>query len=256
MRFRAVFLAIITASLGAFLLWSYLKRFEAEASGGTRIGVLVTVKTLEPGAFLRDEDIGERWIPQAYLETRAIRVADRARITNLRISTPLQAQQTLMWTDIVMASDDRRDMSSRVQEGMRAVTIRAEGKSATLANPGDRVDIIGVFTQQGNSENRAGVVLLQNVLVLGRGNETDARTGATTHEGSELALSLSLQNAQIIAVAADKGKLSVALRSGDDVRIQEGLVDISSSILQEAEKRAVAARPRNGGPQRIESAPR
>ena len=47
-------------------------------------------------------------------------------------------------------------------------------------------------------------------------------------------------------VRSDKGKLSVALRSPDDVRIQEGLTDVSSTVLTEAVKRADVVRGRSG----------
>jgi pilus assembly protein CpaB len=245
MKGRAAGLAILVACVGAFLLYMYMKRVEEEASGGLKVAVLVTIHTLEPGSVLRDEDIGERLIPTAYVEARAVRATDRARIVNLRILTPLQAQQTLMWTDIVLANDDKRDLSALVQPGMRAVTIHAEGKASGLVHPGDRVDVIGTFPQPGTTENRVAVVLMQNVLVLGANGDTStsARGGA---EGSDLALSLSLSNSQILQVASDKGKLSVALRSPDDVRIQEGLTDVSSAVLTKAIEREAVARGKSG----------
>jgi pilus assembly protein CpaB len=252
MRGRAVMLAVLVATVGGLLFWFYLKRFEAEASGGPRVAVLVSVRTMEPGAVIHDEDIGERYIPLAYVESRAIRAQDRQRITNLRISSPLEAQQTMMWTDIVTGSTDRTDLSLSVQPGMRAVTFKAEGKAAGLVRPGDRVDVLGTFAQPNSVDNRTTVVLLQNVLVLGRNDGvTDSRP---TQGGSELALSLSLQHAQILTSAADKGKLSVALRSPDDVVLQEGLVDFSSALLVEAEKRAAAARAKQQGPTQMNSA--
>lgn len=243
MRARAMMLAVVVAAVGGLLLWFYLKRFEAEASGGPPVAVLVAIRTLEPGSILRDEDIGERAIPLAYVESRAIRAQDRQRISNVRLATAIEAQQALMWTDIVTGNGDRRDLSQVVQPGMRAVTFRAEGKAAGLVRPGDRVDVIGTFPQPNSNEHRATVVLLQNVLVLGRnGDGDDGRAQA----GSELALSLTLQQAQIMTSAADKGKISVALRSPDDVVLQEGLVDFSSALLVEAEKRQAAVRSRQG----------
>jgi pilus assembly protein CpaB len=144
----------------------------------------------------------------------------------------------------VLASDDKRDLSALVQPGMRAVTIHAEGKASGLVHPGDRVDVIGTFTQPGTADGRVAVVLMQNVLVLGANGESAATSRGL--EGSDLALSLSLQSSQILQVASDKGKLSVALRSPDDVRIQEGLTDVSSSILTKAVERAEVARGRSG----------
>ncbi len=250
MKIRAAFIALAVAAIGVFLVWLYLTRFEAEASGGPRVAVLVVLRTLEPGGVLKDEDIGERRVPQAYVESRAIRASDRMRIANLRVAAPLQAQQTLMWTDIVVVGEDRRDVSSLVQASMRATTVHAEGKAASLARPGDRVDVLATFPQPGG-EHRTGVVLMQNVLVLGR-----EQGAASTPEGGDLALSLSLHDAQLLAVAADKGKISVVLRSPDDVRIQEGLADISSSILVEAEKRASVGHTARRAPSKLESANR
>jgi pilus assembly protein CpaB len=239
---RAAVIGVLVAALASFLLWSYLKRFEDEASGGPRVTVLTVVRTIEPGSILKDSDIGERGIPQAYVESRMIRSADRQRIANLRISTTLDAQQIINWTDIV-SSNDERIMSGLVQPGMRAVTIHTDGRSSALVHPGDRVDVIATLPQPGTTDHRTGIVLLQNVLVLGR---SSAGVNTPASEGADIALSLSLQHAQLLAVAGDKAKLSLALRAIDEVRVQEGLAEISSSSLAEAEKKAQAAKAKSG----------
>lgn len=250
MKARAAIISVLVATVGAFLVWMYLQRFEAEASGGPKVPVLMSLKTVEPGTVLKDEDIGERWIPLAYVESRAIRASDRSRIVNLRAAAPLQAQQSLMWTDIVVQNNDKA-LSTVIQPGMRAVTIRAEGRAKELVRPGDRVDVVGTLLQAGSSDNRAGVILLQNVLVLGRSIEP------TNHavDTSDVVLSLTLQQAQIVAVAAEKGKLSVALRAPDDVRLVEGLTDVTSNQLAAPEQRAPILAPRTG-PIRFDTRPR
>lgn len=241
MKTRAAILSILVASVGALLVWMYLRRFETEASGGPKIPVLMALRTIEPGEVLKEEDIGQQWIPLAYVESRAIRASDRPRVVNLRAAVPLQAQQSLMWTDIVVQNSDK-SLSTVIQSGMRAVTIRAEGRAQALVRPGDRVDVLGTLLQAGSTDNRAGVVLLQNVLVLGRSVEPAMHANDT----SDIVLSLTLQQAQIVAVAAEKGKLSVALRAPDDVRIVEGLTDITSNSLAEPEKRAPLLKPKTG----------
>jgi len=240
---RAAVIGVVVAGIVSFLVWSYLRRFEDEASGGPRVQVLTVVRTVEPGSILKDADIGERGIPQAYVESRAIRASDRQRIANLRVSSALDAQQVLNWTDI-MASTDERTMSGVVQQGMRAIPVHTEGASGTIARPGDRVDVIATIQQPGSAEHRAGVVLLQNVLVLGHPLASTTTTGA--NEAQDTILSLTLQQSQLVAVAGDKAKLTIALRGPEDVRVQEGLVDISSSVIAEAEKRAAAAKGKPG----------
>lgn len=217
----------MVAGVASFLVWSYMKRFEDEASGGPRVQVLTVVKTLEPGSVIKDSDIGERGIPIAYVESRAIRASDRQRIANLRISSALEAQQILTWSDIV-ASNDERILANLVQPGMRAIAVHTEGRSSSLAHPGDRVDVISTVQKPGSQEHRVAVVLLQNVLVLGH---PAGGTGTGNGEGLDTVLSLSLDQSQLLAVAGDKAKLTLALRSTPDVLIQEKLAEKSSQEL-------------------------
>ncbi len=219
----------VLAGLFGFLLWSYLKRFEDEASGGPKVAVLTVLHTVEPGAILKEADLGERLIPQAYVESRMIRASDRQKIANLHVWAPLDAQQVLNWTDIVANNEDGR-ISHLVQYGMRAVTIHTESNSESLVRGGDRVDVIVTLPQPGSSEHRVGVVLLQNVLVLGR--RVSANGGHDS--GSDVALSLTLANAQILAVAGDKAKVSLALKAPDDARSVENLGEVSSRDLATA----------------------
>ncbi|MBS2012708.1 MAG: Flp pilus assembly protein CpaB [Deltaproteobacteria bacterium] len=219
-------IGLLVAGVATFLSWSYMKRFEDEASGGPRIMVLTVVRTLEPGSIIKDADIGERGIPVAYVESRAIRASDRQRIANLRVSSALEAQQILNWSDIV-ASNDQRVLSNLVQPGMRAVAVHTEGRSSALPNPGDRVDVISTVPQPGSQEHRVGVVLLQNVLVLGH---PAAGPGQNT-DGTDTVLSLTLEQSQLLAVAGDKAKLTLALRSTPDVIVVGGIAQKSSKDL-------------------------
>ncbi len=239
---RAAVIGLLVACVASFLVWSYMKRFEDEASGGPRVMVLTVVRTLEPGAVLKDSDIGERGIPVAYVESRAIRASDRQRIANLRISSALEAQQILNWSDIV-ASNDERVLSNLVQPGMRAVAVRTEGRSSSLAHPGDRVDVISTVQQPGSQEHRVGVVLMQNVLVLGH---PAGGSGTVGTDATDTVLSLTLDQSQLLAVAGDKAKLTLALRSTPDVIIQQGLTEKSSKDLAAPPVVAVASKGKSG----------
>lgn len=237
---KAAVIGLAVAGVSSFLVWSYMKRFEEEASGGPRVQILTVTKSLEPGSVIKESDIGERGIPIAYVESRAIRASDRQRIANLRISSALEAQQVLTWSDIV-ASNDERILANLVQPGMRAVAVHAEGQSGGLAKAGDRVDVISTVPQPGAQDHRVAVVLLQNVLVLGRPSAGHGFVGGAGNEGTDTVLSLTLEQSQLLAVAGDKAKLTLALRATPDVIVQQGLAERSSKDLAEPAK--VAPRP-------------
>ena len=265
MNRRAFLLALLVAGLGVFLLLLYQRKFETEASGGEKIKLLIAVKPIERGKVITEDLVATREVPQAYVEDRAIKEVEKAKILGLRVGNAVQAQQTLMWTDLVTASEDRRDLSSLVQAGNRAVSVRTarEDTSVALIRPGDYVDVIGVM-QQSNAPNdpRASVVLLQRVLVLATGLETSAEAEVKDRGGdreSLLTLSLTIPEAQLLSLASEKGRISVALRNPDDQRTAERIPDISSNSLLDSTQRdgiKGVRRPGSSGPTKVEEGAR
>src|SRR6185295_10372514 len=104
MNRRALFIALVVASLGVFLLFLYQKKFETEASGGEKIKLLITVKPIERGTVITEEMVATREVPQAYVEDRAVKEVEKAKVLGLRVGNTLQAQQTIMWPDLVTAN--------------------------------------------------------------------------------------------------------------------------------------------------------
>jgi pilus assembly protein CpaB len=263
MNKRALLIAIVAAVVGSLLLFLYLRRFEQDMSGGDRIRLLVTVKPIERNAVIAEDMLTEREVPVAYVEDRAVKRQEKPKVIGLRVGTALQANQTLMWTDLAIATDERRDLSSLVQPGNRAVTVRALGedaKSGALITPGDYVDVVATMpVGNGTTAELQSIVLLQRILVLAVGLDTTADTrqpggtdaasrGAKYARDLMLTLSINVQEAQLIALAQDKGKLSVALRNPDDQRIVDGIPDLSSTTLSDKGRRVEVTGVRNKGP--------
>ncbi|EYF06580.1 Flp pilus assembly protein CpaB [Chondromyces apiculatus] len=255
MNRRALLIALIVAAMGALILAAYLHRFELEARGGESIQLLTALKPIGAGALITDDMLATRAVPRAYVEDRAILAKDREKIVGLRMGQTVQAQQTLMWTDLAIAMEERRNLSSLVQPGMRAVTVSASSradKSYALIQPGDRIDVVVTVPSGVSKDQTSSVVLLQNVLVLAVGTDTtiDQSERASNKDKSELLLSLSLtvQEAQLLSLATEKGKLSVALRNPDDVRVTEGISDMSSTALADVQARGQAQNVRKTGP--------
>jgi pilus assembly protein CpaB len=255
----ALLAALLVAALGGFLLFAYLKKFEEEASGGAPVKVLVAKKQLEPGTSLTEDLLATRVIPAAYVETRMVREGEKSRVLGMRMSTPVQAQQALNWTDLALAADDKRDLSSLIQPGMRAVSVRAQSddKSYSLIRPGDRVDVIATFPIE-KTNARQSIVLLQNVLILAVGLETTqepTKNGTPGNQEMLLNMSLTIPEAQLLALANEKGRISVALRNPDDVKLTEGVADLSSDLLTDGKTRKTVQDYRKAptGPVRIGS---
>ena len=257
---------LLVALLGASLLLLYLHRFEAEKSGGDPVEVLVVTKALARGKALTDDVLAVRDIPIAYVDDRTVKATERERVIGVRTNGPLRAQNVLMWTDLTVSAEEHRDLSSLVTPGFRAVYIRAmrEDQGSPLINPGDYVDVIATLPQgEGRTEASTAVVLVQKVLVLASGGKMSADEGlvaadnrASPVRDQGLTLSLSLPQAQLISLAAERGHFSVALRNPDDQRTVDGIPDMPEGALTAgALRQSTILAARANGPVKLREAP-
>ena len=251
MNRRALLISLLAAMVSVVMLLLYTRQFEQEMSGGDRIKMLIAVKPIERGKLVSDDMLSTRDVPIAYVENRGVRASDRSKIIGVAAANNVQAHDLLMWTDLAVNTEER-DLSSLVQPGSRAVTVHAisadETKGNALIRPGDYVDVVATMPDVGRTatqEARSSVVLLQRVLVLAVGMATEAQAvGGGAQSGSYssqrdmvLTLSLNLQEAQLLALATERGHLSVAVRNPDDTRIIDGIPDMSSAALFDVKAR-------------------
>lgn len=247
MNRKALLAALVMALAGTALLLLYKERLEAEASGGVPVDVLMAVKDVPLGAVLTDEMLGVRQLPESYVERRHIRVADAGRVVGVRVSMEVKANESILWSDLVTGSGERRDLSSLVKSGMRAITIRADATSAFggLLRPGDRVDAFITVEREGVDRGRVTIPLLQNVIVLavgqdtGSGEEEPATQKAGGGQVSQVTLGVTVAQAQVVAFATDRGRLSLVLRNPDDIATLDDLPNTTVEKILEAEKRGL-----------------
>jgi pilus assembly protein CpaB len=246
--------AVGAAILGIVMLGLYMQRFEDEASGGEPILVLTAVQDIPLGVALSQEMVVARELPAAYLEDRHITVADEERVVGVRVVGGIRAGESILWTDLATTTDTSRDLSSLVRNGMRAITIQAD-QSATfggLVRPGDRVDVLMTLTRPSSTsaltgeEDRVTIALLQNLLVLAAGQDTGAIQRAATARAptqmNDVTLSTTVEQAQLLAFAQQRGRLTLLLRHPDDITVIEGLPETTTDDIIEPERRETRQR--------------
>lgn len=233
MKRAAMIGATLATTVGVVALILYQERFEQEASGGAPIPVLVAAEDLPLGTVLTDEMLAVRDLPESYVEPRHIPAAEANRVIGLRISSAVRANESLLWTDLAN-SEQRRDLSALVQDGMRAFTIRADPTASFggLLRPGDRVDVLLTVEQGGGHETAP---IAQNLLVLAAGRDLGGRSSsATPGEVNQITLSVTLEQSQILALAQERGEIHLVLRNPDDIQIVERAPAKTSQGLMEA----------------------
>jgi pilus assembly protein CpaB len=258
MNRRAFLVSLLLALAGATLLLLYMRQYERQMSGGEQVQLLTAVKPVKAGTLITEDMLTTRGVPLAYVDDRAVKATERQKVLGLMTSNSLQPQQTLMWTDLAIMTEER-DLSSLVQPGKRAVTVSAamggDNRGNALIHPGDYVDVIATMPDTSNPNEEAkgqrSVILLQKVLVLAVGLNTQTnpfvdpkkKDSPLAHRDKLLTLSLNLQEAQLLALATDKGQISVAIRNVTDSRVASDAPDMNESALLDSKARAEAQRP-------------
>ena len=254
---RALWWSLATGLASACLAGWLLDRFAHEVSGGERVRVLRALAPIERGTPLRDDLLVEASVPSSYVEARAVRAPDLAKIRGVRTALTLDTQDTLLWSDLA-AAQQSRDLSSLIQPGNRAVPISAALPDAeALIRPGDYVDVLAnLSATEGYAQPNPKlvcVVLLQRVLVLAVGSVTDPQLlraeapseRAADSERARLTLSLKVEEAQLLALGQERGKLFVMLRQPDDTRIIEDPPELPISNLYDGAFRKQLQQRRN-----------
>lgn len=236
MNWKALLTATLFALLGAASLVLYTKRLEVEASGGERVSVLMIAKGAKGGSVLSEEQLSVRDIPIAYIDDRVVRASDKPKVVGVRVERDLDPQQLLSWQDVAVGGYEDRKLTQLIPAGSRALTLHIPQQymSAELLRPGDFVDVIAVVTE--NGKNTQAIVLLQKVIVLAVGRETipqhDPNRSASRAEEQLVTISVTLQESQTVALAAQKGPVVAVARSAVDQSVSENVPAVSTLPTQ------------------------
>ena len=224
MRGRGLILLIFALMLGGvavFLARDYMESQNqlvvAEKPQLAVTTVVVARNTLYFGNRLEREHVREIAWPAGNVPPGAFKTIDEIldgeeeRIVLRRI----EANEPIFGAKI-SGFGGRASLSSRVEKGMRAVTIRVNDVNgvAGFVLPGDRVDVL--LTREVTKGNPISDVLLQNVKVLGIDQEASDEKDQPV-VAKAVTLEVSPKQSQKLALASRVGSLSLTLRNSSNV---------------------------------------
>ena len=255
---RIAWLAAIVMGVASLALFAqYKQSFEERVGGGEKVPVLVAASEIHLGALIEEHMLAIRDIPERYVDARHIPASEAARVIGIRTTMGLRSSEALLWTDLAAASDDRRILSSLVQSGMRAITVRIEHGASLggLLRPGDRIDLL---LRAMRDEEPMVLPLLQNILVLAVGSDIGASDNIieAVQGGSALTLGVTVQQAQALTLAQGEGTLAVSLRNPDDILVQRDSPVTTAQDIHLAAKRAALQDRRQPATSRVPDAAR
>lgn len=214
-------LAVLTAAGGAWLLTRWVAARTAAGHVATE-PVVVAALDLPIGTQLRAENLAVVQWPSAgrpaSVAADPTALVGRVVIAHVFKGEPVLAEK--------LAGAQGHGLAALLTSGMRAVSVRVDDVVgvAGFIHPGDFVDVIVTIkpNEAGNAPPVAKTIL-QNIKVLAVGKEIDAREKGRDKvlPATVATLMVDSNDAERLALAASKGQLLLALRSGIDSEIVE-----------------------------------
>ena len=187
--------------------------------------VLIAAKPLPVGTFVKPGDIRWQAWPDQQVPPQFLRKPPEAPMTAFPsglvgsvVRKGIAAGQPIVG-DFVVRKGERGFLAAVLQPGMRAVSINIDDATGIsgLVFPGDRVDAIlthETVTRVGdqNVRNRVSETIMVNIRVLALDQRTNDLEGKPVRART-VTLEVTPRQAEIIAVAARMGAITLTLRS-------------------------------------------
>lgn len=251
-------LPVICGILAMLLVGLYLNSLEMSyKKGAEKAKVLVARQYIDQGTMIDSTMVEEAAVPKSYIQPKAIQsVKDLASTEGRKIFmsvVPIEKGEQIVTTKLSMLGLDT-GISMIIPTERRGMTVLLEKECvAGVIKPGNRVDVIAVVDYE-NKDGRlqeAAATILQNILVLSTGKsilgisamaDSPSRKTAGNDAFPEfpegripVSLSVNPQEAELLALATEKGVIKFSLRPiGDEhitvtqgTKVQDMFKDVS-----------------------------
>ena len=215
-------LALLCALLAVFLARSWIvgqsSRPTAEAAQAQMVQVVAAATPLKFGDRLAKENLRLVDWPTGSVPEGTFRSIDELLGPEPRVALQAIQPNEPILTNKVTGPGQRASLSAVISSGMRAMTIRVNDVLgvAGFVLPGDRVDIM--LTRELVKDQPVTHVLLQNVKVLGIDQRSEQQNNKPDVVKA-VTIEVTTEQAQKITLAAQVGRLSLALRDVSNVEL-------------------------------------
>ncbi len=216
------------AAVGALLLIRSLgsgqaEQTTAEAEQIAGEQVLVAARDIPQGAALAPSDLAVALFPTSSVSPSFVRVSQQPSAQADFVGGVTRrafVQGEPISATAVVQPEGRGFLAAQLEPGFRAVAIEIEAITAAggFIQPNDHVDVIVTSTidnRDGGGEQVRSDIVLRDVRVLALGDKTQTQASGEAPEIVEAGvavLELTAEDARILALADEMGRLSLALR--------------------------------------------
>jgi len=236
---RNLVLAIVFSCLTAIFAFLYLNELESDYKRMSEpVRVVVAAKRIAQGTVISPDSVVVKKVPKEFAQPKVfsdIKSMFTADGKSLYIAlNPIEPDEQILATKVSLAGLDT-GLSNIIPDGKRALPVKFDSSISQALTPGTKTDILCVIEYADANKQiiDATVVVAQDILVLACGsNYLGGAKRQASDDSIEAAnyavLSVSMEEAQKILLADERGKLKFVIRpAGDDGDLAVKIVKIS-----------------------------
>jgi pilus assembly protein CpaB len=233
--------AIFFGGIAAYMASGWLKAKSLKANQVALqkvqvIPVVVAAKDLSAGSKL-DLDILKvvEWPKDGQIPGS---ISDTQQVSGRVVRYPLAAGEIVLESKLAPKGTPG-GLAGIIQNDKRAVTVKVDEASgvAGFVMPGNRVDILMTMQKNEYKDDPVSQVVLQNILVLGRGQDIDQPKGDEKPKiVPTVTLEVTPEEGERLALAAKEGQITLALRGWSETAAVTTHGVRSSNLLRSEKK--------------------
>lgn len=221
-------IALVLGLLAGVIAYSAIKARESEVRVGWETArILCAATDIVEGTELDGDMVARCEIPEKFITDSFIRIPDGDSQGEMmpygqKVLVPLKAGDPVLYSHF----ESQRDfaLSEGIPTKARAIAIEVGEKASVnqWIRPNDHVDVIGTFRDTETRELIA-VTLLENLIVLATGHHSGMSPYMTDEDKryTHVVLLVMSEEAEILALAAETGSLTLTLRNPRDLDVVE-----------------------------------
>lgn len=235
---------VIAAGLGlatSGAMFVYVNGLNQRADAGEPQGPVVIAKTaIAPNSKITGNELAVETRPTKFIPQGALTNPDAlvGRVAKIEVATG----EPLMESKLVLPGQENQTVLP-VPTGMRAVTVAVDEVVgvAGFVQPGMIVDVISTMDVDSKAVTK---FLLQKVKVLACAQDSKHKDDPEAKVVSSATLAVTPQDAEKLILAADRGKIRLAMRDPKETADAKTSGATAESLMGVPKKVIVAAKPR------------
>ena len=211
--------SLVIAFVGSYFIYTWIQKQQAPQQvvqvQGEAVPVVVAVSDLPWGTQLKPEMLTTKPFLKQSLPAGYFSGTDD--IKDRVVVAPLKANDPVTEHKLAPVSIKTGGVSAVLEQGKRAIAVKGDKVIgiAGFINPGNRVDVLVTIEDPQKKEERTKTIL-ENIMVMATGTQIEKNEKGEPSPVDVYTLAVTPEEAEIQSLAANQGKLQLALRSVTD----------------------------------------